>query len=311
MEIKEFSSKPQRSVLSVPGHIKKMHLKAAASNADVVMLDLEDSVPLESKEEAREVVLSSLKEIEWGNKTVSVRINGIDTPFAYRDIIRLAEESGEKIDRFVIPKVNSVSDSHFVSRLLDGIESNAGISKMIGLELSIETAEGMENVSEIARSTQRAVSLVFGIADYSASIGARLVSISGHGEKEEEIYPGHRWHYALSSIVVAAKANGLTAIDAPFGNFSDPEGLKRSAGLSAALGCDGKWAIHPSQIDVINQVFSPSKEEIERARRILDARKDAESRGLGALSLEGRMIDRATLRMAKDLLNKAEYLGLI
>ncbi|MGE5352677.1 MAG: HpcH/HpaI aldolase/citrate lyase family protein [Acidobacteriota bacterium] len=311
LETKEFSSKPRRSVLSVPGHIQKMLLKASKSNADVIMLDLEDSVPVESKEEARSVVLSSLKDTGWGNKTVSVRVNAVDTPFAYKDIITLAEEAGERIDSIVIPKVESTADSHFVSRLLDGIESHKGIRKKIALELSIETAEGMENVSKIARSTDRAVSLVFGIADFSASIGARLISISGHGENEETVYPGHRWHYALSRMIVAAKANGLQVIDAPFGNFSDPEGLRKSAEMSLALGCDGKWAIHPSQIDVINEVYSPSAEEIERAKRIVQAHLDAESKGMGAVSLEGRMVDRATIRMAKELLNKAEYLGLI
>lgn len=311
LEIQEFSSKPRRSVLSVPGHIQKMHLKASKSNADVIMLDLEDSVPVESKEEARRTIASSLKEIDWGNKTLSVRINAVDTPFAYRDLVSLTEEAGGRIDSFVIPKVNQASESHFAGHLLDGIESNTGIRKKIALELSIETAEGMENISEIARSTERAVSLVFGIADFSASIGARLISISGHGENEETVYPGHRWHYALSRMVVAAKANRLAVIDAPYGNYNDPEGLRRSCELSLALGCDGKWAIHPSQIDIINEVYSPSIEEIERAKRIIQAHSDAESKGLGAVSLEGRMVDRATIRMAKDLLNKAEYLGLI
>ncbi|MCU7493690.1 MAG: CoA ester lyase [Ignavibacteria bacterium] len=310
LETKEFSSKPRRSVLSVPGHIQKMHLKASKSNADVIMLDLEDSVPVDSKEEARSVVLSSLKETDWADKTVSVRVNAVDTPFAYKDIISLVEEAGDRIDSIVIPKVESTADSHFVSRLLDGIESSTGIRKKIALELSIETAEGMENISEIARSTERAVSLVFGIADFSASIGARLISISGHGENEEAIYPGHRWHYALSRMVVAAKANGLQVIDAPFGNYNDPEGLRKSCELSLALGCDGKWAIHPSQIDVINEVYSPSPEEIERARRIVEAHMEAESQGRGAVSLDGRMVDRATIRLAKALLNKAEYLGL-
>ncbi|MCU7495829.1 MAG: CoA ester lyase [Ignavibacteria bacterium] len=308
---RENSPKPRRSVLSVPGHIEKMHLKASKSNADVIMLDLEDSVPVESKEEARKRVITSLKEIDWENKTLSVRINGTDTPFAYNDVIEITEEAGSMIDSIVIPKVNDAKDSHFVSLLLDGIEMNKGLKNKIGIELSIETAPGMEKVSEIAHSSARAVSLVFGIADYSASIGARLKSISGHGEKEEEIYPGHRWHYALSRLVMAGKASGLAVIDAPYGNFSDPEGLMKSAGLSAALGCDGKWAIHPSQIDTINEVFSPSEEDVERARKIVEAHAEAQENGLGAVSLEGRMVDRATIRMAEDLLFKAKYLKLI
>lgn len=311
MENREISVKPRRSVLSVPGHIQKMHLKASRSNADVIMLDMEDSVPPESKEEARKTILKSLNEISWGSKLVSVRINGVDTPFAYKDVISIAEEAGERIDSFVVPKVNSPADIHFIDRLLDGIEGSRGIKKRISIEASIETAQGMEKVPEIVRSSSRIATLVFGIADYSASIGARLVSISGHGEKEEEIYPGHRWHYALSRMVVSGKANGIMVIDAPYGNYSDSEGLEKSARISSALGCDGKWAIHPSQIDTINKVFSPSKEEIERAQKIIEAHLSAESGGRGAVSVEGRMVDKATIRMAQDLIEKAEFLNLI
>lgn len=303
--------KPRRSILSVPGHIEKMHIKAAASNADVIMLDMEDSVPVNSKETARQTVIESLKKIDWKDKTVTVRINSLDTPYAYLDLLRAAEEAGERLDAIVIPKVEHPGDIHFASRMLDGIELNKGFKNRIKIEASIETAGGMERVSEIAGSSDRIVTLVFGIADYSASIGARLISISGHGEKEEEIYPGHRWHYALSRMVMAAKSNGLLAIDAPFGNYSDAEGLMKSARMAGALGCDGKWAIHPSQIDIINEVLSPSKEDIERALLIIKAQEEAESSGRGAVAVEGRMVDRATLRMALNLREQAEYLKLL
>jgi citrate lyase beta subunit len=181
----------------------------------------------------------------------------------------------------------------------------------IGIEAIIESARGLEAVSETAGSSERMKSLVFGVADYSASIGARLVSISGHGEKEEEIYAGHRWNFVLSRMVMAARAHGLMVIDAPFGNFKDTEGLKRSAVMACALGCDGKWAIHPDQIDTINQVFSPSADDIQRARNVLQAYKEAEAGGRGAAALEGRMIDQATVRLAKQLWEQAKFLKLI
>jgi citrate lyase subunit beta/citryl-CoA lyase/malyl-CoA/(S)-citramalyl-CoA lyase len=195
--------------------------------------------------------------------------------------------------------------------MLDGIELNKGWTKKIGIEASIETAIGLEAVSEIARAGDRIQTLVFGVADYSASIGARLVSLSGHGEKEAEIYPGHRWHFAMSRIAMAAKANGLQAIDAPYGNFKDPEGLKQGASMACALGYDGKWAIHPDQIDIINQTFSPSREDIERARKVLDAHHLATMKGLGAVAVEGRMVDQATVRLAGLLWEQAGYLGLV
>lgn len=303
--------KPRRSVLSVPGHVEKMHLKANLTVADNIMLDLEDSVPPDYKESARNTIINSLKNTDWKRKQLSVRINGLDTPFAYKDIIAVVESAGNILDTIVIPKVQNAGDVCFVSRLLDGIEMHMGFKNTIGIEASIETAEGLNQVESIARASNRLKTLVFGIADFSASIGARLVSISGHGEAESEIYPGHRWHYALSRMVVAGKANGLLVIDAPYGNYSDQPGLEDSARKASALGCDGKWAIHPSQIDTINIVFSPSTEEIERALRIVQAHTDAESSGLGAVALDGRMVDRATIRMARNLLDNARYLKLI
>jgi len=303
--------RPRRSNLSVPGHIAKMHAKAAGCAADVVMLDLEDSVPVTEKELARKQVIATLQELDWSKKAVTVRINSLDTPFGYRDLLEVAENAGAIVDAIVIPKVNTVSDIHFADHLLNGIEMNRNLPRRIGLEASIETAEGLLNAAAIAGGSPRIVTLVFGIADYSASIGARLVSISGHGEKEDELYPGHRWHYPISQMVMVAKAHGVMAIDAPYGNFRDKEGLQRAAVMACALGCNGKWAIHPDQIEVINAVFTPSTEDVALARKVLAANQEAASSGKGAIAVDGRMVDQATVRMAEQLCSQARLLGLL
>jgi citrate lyase subunit beta/citryl-CoA lyase/malyl-CoA/(S)-citramalyl-CoA lyase len=303
--------KPRRTVLSVPGHIEKMHHKASQSRADVIMLDLEDSVPVDQKIAARQQVIKSLRSLDWQEKVVTFRCNPIDTPFGYRDLLEVAESVGNRLDAVVIPKVNHAGDVVFADRLLGGIELNKGLDNSIGIEASIETAPGLECASTIAQASRRLKTLVFGIADYSASIGAKLVSISGHGEKEEEIYSGHRWHFVLSRIVMTAKTYGLAAIDAPYGNFRDEEGLKRSAATAAALGCDGKWAIHPDQVEPINAIFSPTPEDIKRAFKVLSAFKKAQREGRGAVSVDGRMVDQATVRLAQQLWSQAEYLNLV
>ncbi|MFZ7127774.1 MAG: HpcH/HpaI aldolase/citrate lyase family protein [Desulfobacterales bacterium] len=299
---------PRRSILSVPGHVKKMHDKAFAGGADVIMLDLEDSVPLDGKIEARRQVIRTLLSSRVRGRSMTFRINPLDTPFGYRDLLEVTEAAGDRVDTVVIPKVDHPGDIHFADRLLTGIELKEGLSRPIGIEASIESAAGLERISEIARASTRIVSLVFGIADYSASIGARLVSISGHGENEEAIYPGHRWHFAVSRLVMAAKAAGVLAIDAAYGNFRDARGLEQSAGMACALGCDGKWAIHPDQVDPINRIFSPSDEDIERARRIIEADEAARSEGKGAVDVEGRMVDQATVRLARKLYEQARHL---
>jgi len=304
--------KPRRSNLSVPGHVEKMHQKARDSAADIVMFDLEDSVPLDKKQAARAQVIQSLLSLDWHAKTVTVRCNALDTPFGYRDLIDIVENAGQVIDSVVVPKVDHPGDIHFVHRLLQGIEMDKQRLNQIGIEASIESADaGLENVSLIAKASNRLISLVFGIADYSASIGARLSSVSGHGEAEEDVYPGHRWHFPLSRIIMAAKASGLLVMDAPFGNFKDLEGLRRSADMSNALGCDGKWVIHPGQIDVVNAAFSPSPEEIERARMVIEAYEAVVESGRGAVSLDGSMVDNATIRLARRLWEQAKHLGLI
>jgi citrate lyase beta subunit len=301
--------KPRRTILSVPGHVKKMHDKALASRADVVMLDLEDSVPLDQKESARRQVVRTLLSTKPRGRTMTFRINGLDTPFGYRDLLEVVEAAGDRIDAVVVPKVNHPGDVHFVDRLLSGIEMREGLVRPVGIEASVESAEGLDRVSEIALASSRIAALVFGIADYSASVGARLVSLSGHGEREEDVYPGHRWHFALSRVVMAAKAVGAMAIDAPYGNFRDPEGLERSAGMACAIGCDGKWAIHPDQIEIINRVFTPSEEDVARAGRIIEADEAARQEGRGAVAVDGRMVDQATVRLARRLWEQARQLN--
>ena len=302
---------PRRSTLSVPGHVAKMHAKALGSAADIVMLDLEDSVPPDAKEKARRQVIQTLHSAEARSRPLAVRINALDTPYGYRDLLEVAETAGDRIDTVVVPKVNAAGDIHFVDRLLDGIERHRRQAHTIGIEASIETAEGLNAVRAIAAASPRLRTLVFGIADYAASVGARLVSLSGHGENEEAVYPGHRWHHALSRIVMAAKANDLMAIDAPYGNFKDDVGLERAAAMAGAIGCDGKWAIHPLQVETINKVFTPSAEDIDRARRIIAADEDARTGGRGAVAVDGRMVDQATVRLARRLWAQAEQMGLL
>ncbi len=302
---------PRRSTLSVPGHVAKMHAKALKSAADIVMLDLEDSVPPDAKEKARHQVIQTLQSKDARQRPLAVRINALDTPYGYRDLLEVAEAAGDLIDTVVVPKVNSAGDIHFVDRLLEGIELHHRRDHSVGIEASIETAAGLNAVNTIAMASGRLRTLVFGIADYAASVDARLVSLSGHGEKEETIYPGHRWHHALSRIVMTAKANGLMAIDAPYGNFKDETGLERAAGMAGAIGCDGKWAIHPLQIETINSVFTPSADDIDRARRIIAADEYARTGGRGAVAVDGRMVDQATVRLARRLWDQARHLGLL
>jgi malyl-CoA/(S)-citramalyl-CoA lyase len=296
-------SHPRRSILSVPGHVAKMHAKAQASSADVVMFDLEDSVPLSEKASARRQVAASLRELDWSRHLVALRINPVETAQAYRDLVDVMRESGKHLHSIVLPKVEHVGDVHFADRLLTGLELEGHgreDGERIALEPSIESALGLERASDIASASERNISLVFGIADYTASVGAKLVSISGHGENDEAAYGGHRWHYVLSRIVMCAKARGLRAIDAPWGHFKDQEGLVRAAAQAAALGCCGKWAIHPCQIDTINSTFAPDADEMVRVLAIVEAARSAEAnQSRGAIAVEGRMVDQATVRLAR------------
>jgi len=300
----------RRSVLSVPANSEKMIGKAIDLPADVVMLDLEDGVALGEKKAARLKVIEAFRKVDWGSRVRAYRINGLNTPFGYRDIVDIVEEAGEGIDVIVLPKVEKAAEVQFVDKLLRQIELRLGFTNRIGLEASIETAMGMLNVKEIAFSSSRLESLVFGIADYGASLTMPGGGISGHGDGEEE-YPGHRWHFPLSRMVMAAKAAGLSAIDAPYGDFKDQAGLQASCQVSVSLGYDGKWAIHPAQLQIINQCYTPNAEDVSRAWRILEAYERARVDGSGVTAIDGKMVDAASVRLARITYEKAKRLGLL
>lgn len=298
------TTRVQRSELAVPGSNPAMFEKAAASDADYVFLDLEDAVTPDDKERARRNVIEALHEIDWrgSGKTISVRINGLDTHYMYRDVVDVLEQAGSKLDTLLIPKAGVAADIYMVDVMVSQITQSKGIEHEIGLEALIETALGMANVESIARASPRLEALHFGVADYAASCRARTVNIGGLNPD----YPGDQWHASLSRMLVACRAYGLRPIDGPFGDFHDPDGYRLAARRSAALGYEGKWAIHPSQIDLANDVFSPMDAEVVRATRILTALDEAASLGKGAAQLDGRMIDAASAKMAENVVRTHE-----
>lgn len=290
----------QRSELAVPGSQPGMFRKGLESEADYIFLDLEDAVAPADKVQARLNVIAALLEHDWqGRGTISVRINGIDTHYMYRDVVDVVEQAGHRLDTILIPKVGVPADVYLVDALLTQIEEAKGISHRIGIDVLIETALGMANVEAIAQSSPRLEAMHFGVADYAASCRARTVNIGGLNPD----YPGDQWHAALSRMIVACRAYGLRAIDGPFGDFKDPDGYVAAARRGAALGIEGKWAIHPSQIPLANEVFTPPAREVERARRILEALEQAAREGRGAAQLDGRMIDAASARMAQNVVD--------
>ena len=294
----------QRSELAVPGSSPAMFVKALGGEADYVFLDLEDAVAPGDKEQARTNVIRGLLEHDWRGrgKTICVRINGIDTHYMYRDLVEVVEQAGHRLDTILIPKVGVPADVYLVDALLTQIEEARGIPSRIGIDVLIETALGMASVEAVAQSSRRLEAMHFGVADYAASCRARTVNIGGLNPD----YPGDQWHAALSRMVVACRAYGLRAIDGPYGDFKDPDGYTAAARRGAALGIEGKWAIHPSQIELANQVFTPPPREVERARRILEALEQAAREGRGAAQLDGRMIDAASARMAKNVVDMDE-----
>ena len=305
-----------RSELAVPGSNSKFLQRAAESAADVVFLDLEDAVAPDDKVTARQNIIAALNDLDWSGKTISVRVNGLDTHYMYRDVVDVLEGAPDKLDLLMIPKAGTAADVYAVDMLVTQIEQATKATKRIGFELIIETALGMQNISAIAASSPRLESLTFGIGDYSASIRARTTVIGAFnpdymiltdGNERTGHYPDP-WHYAISRIVVAARANGLRPIDGPWGNFHDDEGYSASARRARALGCEGKWAIHPRQIPLANEAFTPSAEEIAQAKRILEAMAEAEREGKGAAVLDGRLIDIASIRQADALVKKAELI---
>ena len=298
---KPAKSRLQRSELAVPGSSPEMFEKALNSKADYIFLDLEDAVSPMDKTSARQNVIKALREINWREKgkTISVRINSPDTHYMYKDLIDIVEEVGEKLDTILLPKAGTASDVYIIDCLLTQIETSKKLNNKIGIECLIETALGMSNIKEIAKSSDRLEALHFGVADYAASLRARTVVIGGLNPD----YPGDQWHHGLSQLVMTCRAYGLRAIDGPFGDFNDPDAYIEAAKRGAAIGIEGKWAIHPSQIELANKVFSPPSSEVTKAKRILEELDKAAKAGKGAAQLDGRMIDAASARMAENIVN--------
>ncbi len=296
----------RRSELSTPASNERMIEKAAASNADLVFLDLEDSVSPNEKVGAREKVVKALKTLDWGEKTRGVRINDLETEYAYQDIISITEEAGEYFDIMIIPKVKSARDVWWVDMLLSQIEKRLKRTRRIGLEVLIEEVEAMIHIEEIACSSQRLEALIFGPGDYSASQGMDSRVIEGH----LDVYPGDPWHYARNKIAIAAHMAGIDAIDGAYAEFKNPDGYRRECIHSHVLGFTGKWAIHPSQINIAHEVYSPSQEEVYYARKLDAAYTEALANGLGAVAIDGKMVDAAIVRSVRNIIQKADLIGM-
>jgi malyl-CoA/(S)-citramalyl-CoA lyase len=308
-----------RSKLFVPGSQTKFFEKAAAGPADVICLDLEDAVAPADKERARDNVVQALNDINWGNKTITCRINGLDTHYCYRDVIALVEKGGERLDSIMIPKVGVAADVYAIDALITQASMAVGRKTKIGLEVIIESVLGITNIDAIAGASKRMESLHFGAADYAASSGMRTTNIGGGNadyvmltDKDEA---GARvkhwndlWHYPLFRMVAAARAHGLIPIDGPFGDYSDPDGFRVQAMRTAVLGCEGKWAIHPSQVALANEIYTPPVKEFERAEAILAAMKTAQESGAGAATLGGVLIDAASIRQAHVIVKQMQMI---
>ncbi len=317
--IEQATPRLHRSELAVPGSNPAMFEKAAKSAADIIFLDCEDAVAPDDKEQARRNIIEGLNDIDWGNKTMMVRINGLDTHYMYRDVVDIVEAC-PRLDMILIPKAGTAADVYAVDMMVTQIEAAKKRTKRIGFEVLIETALGMANVEAIAQSSKRLEAMSFGVADYAASTRARTTVIGGVNkdsvvltDKDEQ---GNRqsfwtdpWHAAQTRMMVACRAYGLRPIDGPFGDFNDPEGYIAAANRAAVLGYEGKWAIHPSQIELANKVYTPSDAEVTKARRILEAMAQAAKEGRGAVSLDGRLIDIASIRMAEALIAKADTIA--
>jgi len=316
--IDQATPRVHRSELAVPGSNLAMFEKAANSEADVVFLDVEDAVAPDDKVQARKNIIQGLNDIDWGRKTMMVRINGLDTHYMYRDVVDIVEAC-PRLDMILIPKAGTAADVYAIDMMVTQIETSMGRTKRIGFEVLIETALGMANVEAIAQSSKRLEAMSFGVADYAASTRARTTVIGGvnkdsgvltdrdaHGNRE--YFWTDPWHAAQTRMMVACRAYGLRPIDGPFGDFSDPDGYVAAANRAAVLGYEGKWAIHPSQIALANQVYTPSEAEVTRAKRIMQAMDEAAKAGKGAVSLDGRMIDLASIRMAEALIVKEQQI---
>ncbi len=301
----EQPKRARRVELAVPGSSERMMVKAAASDADLIFLDLEDAVAPNAKVEARTRIVDALKKLDWGKKTRAVRVNDPATPYCYEDIITVVEGAPEQVDLIIVPKVMNSSDVLFADTLLKQIEWKLGLEKKIGLEVLIEEVEAMINVEEIAKASPRLEALIFGVGDYSASQGIDPAALYGKAP-----YPGDIWHYGRWKVAIAARAAGIDAIDGPFPDFRNPEAYQEECRRALALGFVGKWAIHPAQIQPALAAFTPAKDDVEQARRLVNAYEMAKAEGLGAINMDGQMVDAASVRMVQDLLERAEMAGM-
>jgi malyl-CoA/(S)-citramalyl-CoA lyase len=313
------SSRLYRSKLFVPGSRPELFEKAARSAADVLCLDLEDAVAPTDKDKARDNIVAALNEVDFGDKTVTVRINGLDTHYCYRDVIALVEKGGERLDAIMVPKVGVAADIYAIDMLISQASWAVGRKKRIMMEAIIESALGIENVNAIAGASPRMESLHFGAADYAASTGMRTTNIGGANADytiltdaddngRRETHWADLWHYPLIRMVAAARAHGLTPIDGPFGDYSDDEGFRNQSRRTAVLGCEGKWAIHPKQVPLANEIYSPPAHEVEKAEAILAAMKEAQGKGLGAATYKGTLIDAASIRQAEVIVRQAKLI---
>jgi len=312
-------ARPNRCQLFGPGSRPALFEKMAASAADVINLDLEDSVAPNDKDSARENIIAATHDVDWNSKSLSVRINGLDTPYWYKDVVDLLERASDRLDLIMIPKVGCPEDLYAVDSLVTAIERAKGRKKPVGFEIIIETAAGAQNLDAIAQGSPRLQSMSFGVADYAASMGMQVTGIGGtqdgydmlaNGEpgSERASFPADPWHYPVVRMVAACRQYGILPVDGPFGDFSDPDAFRAQARRSAILGCVGKWAIHPKQIEVANEVFTPSADIVARARAILSAMKEAEEAGQGAAVLDGKLIDIASARQAKVVVDQIELI---
>ena len=294
-----------RSVLAVPASNGRMIEKALASAVDAVFLDLEDAVAPAEKTSAREKVIRAVAEFDWGGRPAVYRMNALDTPYFYRDVIEVVEQAGENLGAILVPKVDRPEDLHALDLLLGGVEAAVGLEPdKIKLEVQIESATGLANVDAIAQASDRLEALHFGPGDYAASLQMPQMSI-GTTDEWDEVYPGDRFHYAMQRILVAARAAGIRAVDGPVADYRDEEGLRKSCLRARALGFDGKWCIHPAQIEVVNEVFSPTQKEVRWAEKLVAAYEKAGETGAGSVGVDGHMVDAASIKMARNILDSA------
>ncbi len=307
-------ARPNRCQLFGPGSRTALFEKMAGSAADVINLDLEDSVAPTDKDMARANVIAAISDIDWGNKTLSVRINGLDTPWWYRDVVDLLEQAGERLDQIMIPKVGCAADIYAVDALVTAIEAAKGRNRKIDFEVIIESAAGIAHVEEIAAASPRLVAMSLGAADFAASMGMQTTGIGGTQENYYMLHDGQKhwsdpWHWAHTAIVAACRTHGVLPVDGPFGDFSDDDGFRAQARRSATLGMVGKWAIHPKQIALANEVFTPSDEAVAEAREILAAMETAKANGEGATVYKGRLVDIASIKQAEVIVRQSEMIS--